>query len=588
MFFSSFKKRKERADANSSRENNRRLCFFKYGVFVWTIVLIIRLFTLQIIDHDYYSAEASGQRDIFAKIFPERGDILLQDKNSQLYPLATNEDRFLVFADTRFVENKEKTAEILAELLEIDIASVEERLNKADDPFEPIKHDVLEIKMEEIKQANLPGINFTKESKRFYPLANISSHLSGFVGEDETGKLMGRYGVEGSFDDDLRGKEGFLKGEKDVAGRYIPTGIEAMENAQDGRDIILTIDRNIQYMACEKLDEAVVKHGADGGSVIIMDPKTGRILAMCGAPDFDPNNFGKVKNSVVFNNPAIFNQYEPGSVFKVITMAAALDSGTVSPETTYEDIGKAQIGPHTITNSDNQAHGTQTMTQVLEKSLNTGAIFAAKKTGLEKFKDYVKRFGFGEQVKIDLETEAKGDLRSLDQKGDIYLATASFGQGISVTPLQLIKAIGAIANGGKMMRPYVIDEKREKDGRVIFENSPQPVNQIVSSKTAALLSGMMTQVVENGHGKRAGVPGFFVAGKTGTAQIPSKDGLGYEANTTIGSFVGFAPVDNPRFVMVVRIDRPRDVQFAESSAAPLFGDIAQFLLQYLEVKPSRN
>lgn len=587
MFSSSFKKRRERADTSAPKGSNYRLYFFKYGILLWTIILVVRLFTLQVLDHDRYSAEASGQRDVFAKIFPERGDILLQDKTEQFYPLATNEDRFLVFADNRAVEDKTKTAKVLAQLLDVDIDSIQERLDKENDPFEPIAHDVLEAKMEEIKQLDLPGINFTKESKRYYPLGNIGSHLSGFVGEDETGKSMGRYGVEGAFDEDLRGKEGFLKGEKDVAGRYIPTGIEAMEDAQDGEDIILTVDRNIQYVACEKLDEAVKKHGADGGSVIIMDPKTGRILAMCGAPDFDPNNFGKVKDASVFNNPAIFNQYEPGSVFKAITMAAALDSEAVTPETTYEDTGKVQIGPHTIMNSDNQAHGVQTMTEVLEKSLNTGAIFAARKTGLDKFKDYVKRFGFGQPVNIGLETEAKGDLRSLDEKGEIYLATASFGQGISVTPLQLIKAFGAIANGGKMMQPYIIDKKQEKDGRVVFENAPQLISQVISSKTAALLSGMLTQVVENGHGKRAGVSGFFVAGKTGTAQIPRQSGGGYETNTTIGSFAGFAPVDNPRFVMIVRIDRPRDVQFAESSAAPLFGDIAQFLLQYLEVRPTR-
>ena len=571
--------------------------FFKYFLTFWIIVLIARLFSLQVLDYGFYSAMASDQRDVSAKLFPERGEILLQDKNNHLYPLATNEDRFLVYADTSELKNINKTTEFLADKLYASIADevikkekiakLKERLQKENDPFEPLEHGVVEAMMEEIKSLVLPGIHFSRESFRFYPLGDIGSHLTGFVGDDDEGKKAGRYGLEAYFNDDLQGKEGYLKGERDVSGRYIPVGLKRFVEAENGTDVVLTVDRNIEYVACTKLNEAVKKHGADGGSVIILEPKTGKILAMCGAPDFDPNNFRKVKDAAVFNNPVIFNQYEAGSVMKVITMAAALDTGAVTPETTYEDTGGVRIGPHVISNSDNKAHGVQTMTQVLEQSLNTGVVFAVSKVGLEKFRDYLGRFGFGKSTGIDLPSEAKGDIGSLYKKEKIYLATAAFGQGISVTPLQLAAAVGAIANEGKLMKPYLVAQKRNKDD-VVFENYPEIVAQVISPETSALLSGMMVRVVENGHGKQAGVSGYFVAGKTGTAQIPLKDSLGYEVGANVGTFVGFAPVDNPRFVMVTRLDRPKDVKFAESTAAPLFGEIAQFLLNYMEVKPTRK
>ena len=226
------------------------------------------------------------------------------------------------------------------------------------------------------------------------------------------------------------------------------------------------------------------------------------------------------------------------------------------------------------------------MTQVLEQSLNTGAIFAAEKVGFDRFQDYIERFGFGKKTDIQLDTEVDGDIGALSKRGEIYLATASFGQGIAVTPIQLVTAFAAIANQGKLVKPYIVEEIRKNTGAVV-QFAPETIREVISVQAATLLKGMMTSTVERGHGKRAGVPGYYVAGKTGTAQIPRRDGPGYEQGATIGTFAGFAPVEDPRFVMLTRIDRPRGVQFAESTAAPLFGDIAKFLLQYFEVKPSR-
>lgn len=582
-----------------------RLRLSRAGLLAFGLLLIVRLFIIQIVDSGVYRALASEQREIYRQLFPERGEILIRDrKTGGRVPLATNRDLYLVYADPRLIDNPKEVAEKLAAILGVDknakckiqnekceedgnneYQQLLDRLSKPDDPYEPLSHGVAEQNVEKIKELRISGIDAVREPVRYYPLERVGAHVAGFVGSDGTAN-KGRYGIEAAFEKELAGEPGFFEGERDVAGRWIPVGRRTLKEARDGEGVVLTIDRAIQYTACTKLNEAVERHGAKGGSVIVTEVKTGAILAMCGAPDFDPNAYAAEKDVAVFNNPAIFDQYEPGSVFKVITMAAALDTEEVTPETVYEDTGEVRIGTHTIRNSDNKAHGKQSMTAVLEESLNTGAIFAARKVGRERLRDYVERFGFGVQTGIELPGEARGDIRALSERGEIYLATASFGQGIAVTPIQIAAAVGAIANGGTLMKPYIVEQMISADGAVT-DYHPQALRQVISERASALLSGMMVTVVEGTHGRRAGVPGYYVAGKTGTAQIPNRDGGGYEPGAHIGTFAGFAPVENPEFVIVTRIDRPEDVRFAESSAAPLFGEIAKFLLQYFEVKPSR-
>ena len=330
----------------------------------------------------------------------------------------------------------------------------------------------------------------------------------------------------------------------------------------------------------------MAKYGADGGSVIIMEPKTGAILAMCSNPDYDGNEYQKVKDIKVFTNPAVFSQYEPGSIFKVLTMAMALDQEKITPQTTYDDTGQVKIADRTMENSDHKANGAQTMTQVLEKSLNTGAIFVMRKIGPDLFADYVKEFGFGEKTGLELTGESKGDIKNLMTKPvhELYAATASFGQGLSVTPIQMVSVFSAIANNGILMKPYLVKEIIKPDGAKI-ETSPKVIRRVISEKAATILGGMMVNVVENGHGKKAAVKGYYVGGKTGTAQVAKKGG--YEDNINIGSFGGFAPIDDPKFVMLVRIDRPRNVEWAESSAAPLFGQLAEYMLNYWQIPKER-
>ncbi len=565
-----------------------RLLIFRVVVTIALLAVAARLFVIQVLSHDFYSALASNQHDIFEQLFPERGSIYLRDPAASdgVFPVAVNKTLTQVYADPRQIADPAAAAKALAPVLGVEEPELLAKLSHKDDPYEPLKSKLDDETVIKVQELDIRGIGYAKESYRFYPEGTSLSHVIGFLGSDEKGERLGRYGVEGYWNRELAGRAGYLETEKDPVGRWIGAAERNFRPAVDGADLVLTIDRNIQFVACQKLKEAVQKHGADGGAVVIMDPKTGAVLAMCGVPDFDPNAYSEVASIGVFNNPATFLPFEPGSVFKAITMAAALDAGKVLPNTTYEDTGAVQIGSYTIRNSDLKANGIQTMVDVLEKSLNTGAIFAVRRLGPSAFSKYVNNFGFGSATGIELDSEAPGDVSSLDKNGDIWSATASFGQGLTVTPLQLTAAYAALANGGKLYKPYIVDEVRKSDGSVV-KTEPKVVRQVITKRASTLIGGMLVQVVENGHGKKAGVPGYYVAGKTGTAQIPRKDGQGYEKDLTIGSFVGYAPVDDPAFVMLVKIEKPRDVQWAESSAAPLFGDIAEFLLQYMKIPPDR-
>jgi len=433
------------------------------------------------------------------------------------------------------------------------------------------------------------GLGQTSREYRYYPEKNIGANILGFVSLANDDDLIGqgKYGLEEAFDDILAGRAGSVKGDLS-ANRAVILGGRDYQAQTNGSDLILTIDRSIQTFACTKLLETVAKHQADGGSVVVIDPKTGAVLAMCSAPDFDPNNYQAVKDLRQFNNQSTFEAYEPGSIFKAVTMAIGIDQGKVTPQTTYNDTGSVMIGRNKINNSDFKGRGVVNMIRVLQDSLNTGAVFVMRQIGLENFRAGIKKFGFGEKTGIELPAESAGSISNLYQKfgQDINAATASFGQGINVTTLQMAMAFGALANDGKLMRPYLVQEIVNPDGTRIT-TEPQQVGQAISPEAARTVGGMLVNVVEGGHGKKAGVEGYYVAGKTGTAQVPRKDGRGYIAGVNIGSFAGYAPVDDPAFVMVVRIDYPRGVVWAESSAAPLFGEIANFILKYKQIPAER-
>ncbi|MFA6043279.1 MAG: penicillin-binding protein 2, partial [Patescibacteria group bacterium] len=503
-----------------------------------------------------------------------------------LFPLDTNIDAPLLVAVPKSIAEPSDVAQKLAPIVGLPVAELFPKLSKPDDQYEVLKRQLSPTEVSAVEALHITGLRFEKERLRYYTEGNLASHVVGFVGYHEDTRV-GLYGVEAAMEKALAGIKGKLDFGKSAAQEFLPVSGGLLTEAINGSQVTLTLDHTVQYQACNKLKTAVAKHGADGGALVIMEVQTGRLLAVCGQPDFDPNQYAKTEDIAAFNNPVVFGAYEPGSIFKAITMASGLDLGKVTPQSTYVDTGAEKIGSFTIRNSDGKANGTQTMTQVLEKSLNTGAMHVAQLVGQGGFGKYVRNFGFGEKTGVEMSGEVAGNLASLTKPGDIFLATNSFGQGLTATPIQLVAAFGAIANGGKLMQPYVVDDITYPDGK-LEKREPKVVRQVLRSDTAATLGAMLVNVVEKGHGQRAGVKGYYVAGKTGTAQMRAATGSGYDANKTIGSFAGFAPVENPKFVMLTRIDVPKDVQFAESSAAPLFGEVMDFLLKYYDVAPTRN
>ncbi|MBI1888478.1 MAG: penicillin-binding protein 2 [Candidatus Spechtbacteria bacterium] len=526
----------------------------------------------------YYAALWRGEQSQYTDAARERGNIFFEDRFSELTTsrfgganntrlVATNKEWSFVYAVPKEIKDsdeivtqlvpllfKEESAQATSSQREFNVQNAKdelrERIQNRQDPYEPLAHRIDSEIVQKIKALNLEGIYIGEEKLRYYPEKSLASHTLGFVGY-EGERRAGQYGVEGFYDEALYGD-----------------------------DLFLSLDYNIQFMLEKKLQNAKDQFDADGASGVVVNPKTGEIIALASADSFDPNMYSEVKNIDVFLNGITQKMFEPGSIFKPFTMAAALDTGAVSPATQYEDVGLVVVGDHTIRNAGEKTYGVQSMTNVLELSLNTGAVFAEKKLGHEKFREYAQRFGFGERTGVDLQGEVAGDMKNVFQKfRDVNFATASFGQGIAVSPIQLTSAFSAFANGGQIMKPHVVKEIGNR--RV----APEIIGTPISPKTAGQITSMLVSVVENGHAKRAKVKGYKIAGKTGTAQVVQEGRKGY-SDKTIHSFIGFAPAYNPRFVALVKLDNPKGVNFAESSAAPLFSEIAEYILHYYEIPPS--
>jgi cell division protein FtsI/penicillin-binding protein 2 len=434
---------------------------------------------------------------------------------------------------------------------------------------------------EEVAKLRLSGIFLEPATARIYPEQHLAAHVLGFVDGDN----QGWYGIEGQHAEVLAGKPGRLQAEKDTAGNEIAFGGRLWQPPQDGLDVHLTLDRTIQYIAERELDRAVAQHRASGGTIIVMDPRSGAVLAMASRPVFDPNRYAEfAEHPEVFANPAVTFIYEPGSTFKLITMAGALNERVVTPQTTFVDNGAFPIGGYVIRNWDGKANGPSNMVTLLEKSSNIGATWVAFQSGKERFYHYVNLFGFGQATGIDLQGEATGIVKAPGAPGwgEVDLATNSFGQAISVSPMQMVSAIAAIANGGIMMRPYVVKDVRDPGtGRVVRQTERQIVRQVITRETASALLQMMVNAAENEGVRGQLVPGYYVAGKTGTASIPVAGG--YDPTQTIASFVGVVPAKDPQFVVLVKIDRPQDEPWGSLIAKPAFGLVAQELARYLKV-----
>ncbi len=550
--------------------------------------ILVRLATLQIFQHNYYATFALNAHEFAEKIHPERGKILFQDTRSGTeYPAAVNREYALLYAVPKEIPPAEvlTDATFLSNLFNYSVEQKGALISKLSQPksvYAVIEKKVDDDIVDAIKAQKMKGIYFGSQEYRFYPEQNIGAPVVGFSAIDDNGSLVGKYGAESFWQKELAGTGGFQMGERGALGSWITLANRTFAPSTNGSDILLTIDRAVEFKACERLRQGMEEYAAKSGALILMNAQTGAIVAMCSLPDFDPNNYSKVADIRAFNNTAVFGPYEPGSVFKSITMAAGLDLGLVTPETTYTDPCSIKLNGHEIHNAEGRCWGMQTMTQVLEKSLNTGAAWVEQKIGPDKFEQYVKKFGFGKKTGIELAAESVGDISSLARKGDIFGANGSFGQGLTATPIQLVAAYAAIANGGTLLKPFIVQEVRHPDGTK-ETTKPTVVAQVFSAHAAKLLDGMLTSVIER-HYHKAQIDHYYVAGKTGTAQIA--DHGKYSDTRTNHTFIGFAPATNPQYVMLVKYEEPNQ-PWAELTAMPVFKDVMQFTLQYYGVPGDR-
>jgi cell division protein FtsI/penicillin-binding protein 2 len=425
------------------------------------------------------------------------------------------------------------------------------------------------------------------QPRRDYPNGNFAAHILGFADYDN----HGQYGVEQFYDDKLAGVPGSLTAERDSQGYPLPLGDASQKQAIDGADLDLTIDSAVQYMAERELDTTLKQTGAGSGQILIMDPHTGAIVALATSPRFDPNHYTDIAQDQygIFKNPAVDDVFEPGSTFKILTYASALDTGAITPDTTYNSTGVFMAYGVPIYNSIKAGYGVETMREGLARSDNNAADFVADQLGEKKFYEYIKNFGMGQETGVDLAGEVAGLLAYPGDDGysPVNLYTNAFGQGLAVTPVQLITAISAVANGGNLMKPYVVS-RVSRNGQVLQENKPTVVRRVISPETARTITDMLSWAVDTTPaGQLAKVPGYSTAAKTGTAQIPGPNGA-YDPNGTIASVIGFAPAHDPKFVVLIRLDRPTSSQWGGETASPAFGRLAAQLFQYWKIPPDEK
>jgi len=568
---------------NNTATHNQRIPLVIAIFVLLTFSVYVRLFYLQVIHHDEYTRVATAQHSFKDTIYARRGQIFAYDTISGTPSLlASNQALNLLYINPEEIENKDDTVAKLADITGLKAEDVAAKFNDQA-VYVIIMHKLTKDQSDRVTAANLKGVYLQSENWRFYPENTLAASLLGYVDNEGSGN----YGIEQYFNDILKGKNGYLNEETDANGVKIAFGTSGSTAAVEGSDIYLTIDRYIQAKAETVLADTIKNFSADSGQVIVMDKTSGKILAMANGPSFNPNAYASVKDYSIFKNKAVTDLYEPGSVFKAVTLAAGVDSGRITPDTTYTDNGYLVIDGNKISNSTPGAHGVQTMTYVLAQSLNTGTTFVEQKLGKDLFYSYIKKFGFGQLTGIEFDGEAAGKVYKPAEFTEHGYATMSFGQSISTTALQMLNAYAVIANNGKMMKPYIVDKTVDANGKTQTTSS-KPVETVISEKAAADMQKMLINVVEEGHGYQAKVAGYKIAGKTGTAQVVKADGTGYVDGANIGTFVGFPVAENANFVVLAKIDNPKGVQWAESTAAPVVGTMLDYLLKYYQIPPTEK
>lgn len=537
------------------------------------LVIIIRLFFLQVI---YSPANKSAYLKT-NKLYPIRGRIYDQKNQS----LVLNQNSYQLYIEPKKVEDKDKLLQLLSKSLEVEEASISAKLNMSKN-WVAIFAGLTQEQKDKIDKLNLKGIGFDYQTKRFYPEASLSAHILGFLGKDNQGEDIGYLGLEGFYNRDLRGLPGFLETERDILGRPILIGVQQRVEAEDGRDLILTIDKNVQEISKKRLLEGLEKYKAKKGCVIIANPKTMAILSLVCLPDYDLEKYYLFDENF-YKNLAISDLYEPGSVFKPLIVAAALEEKKIKPSDTYNETGQVSVGEYNIKTWNDKYEGKISMTRILEKSSNVGMVYIGEKLGNKNIYSYLEKYGFGQNTGIDLEGEASGYLKPAADWYPIDYATVTFGQGIAITPIQMIRAFASIINGGYLMKPYIVQKIVSKNK--ITEIKPKIEKRVISQMTSDIIRKILISTVENAEAKWDRPKGYSIGGKTGTAQVPIK-GI-YDASKTIASFIGFAPADNPKFLTFVVLYEPKTSQWGSETAAPLFFEIAKDLIVYYNVIPTR-
>ncbi len=558
------------------------------GLLIFSLVLTVRLVCLQTVQSADLTERVDAQSEADRKIQSPRGMIL--DRDGKV--LAISEVAKSLYADPTMMQSdtdgKGKTpaeaAELLAPYLRIKQDEIEERLSR-DTSFVWLDRTMDDDKYQALKSViadkHIKGLRFVDENRRYYPNGTLAAQLIGFVGDND----HGLDGIEMVLDDDIRGDTQKLRLTTDS--NNVPIFDSALEKVLPDKEksVRLTIDSTIQYIAEKGLDDIMKNNKPEGAAIIIMNPKTGEILAMASRPNFDPNDYGKA-NKEAYKNRAVVNLYEPGSTFKPLMASAALDAGTWTESKTYKDVGYVQVDDRVISNWDDSGMGTVTLKEILKFSINTGMVAIGLNTGGKILTSYAEKYGFGKQTGIELPGEGEGILFNPDEMSNINTATMAIGQGIAVTPLQMVQAFGAVANHGTMMKPFVIKEIDNPDGSVFKKTEPQEVGQPISAEVSRIISTIMADEINSGGGLNAKIDGYNFCGKTGTAQRLNSEGTGYADGQYIGSFVGFGPLEDPEYVVLIVVDNPSGVYYGAQVAAPVFKSMMTDIVRIKGIRPA--
>ncbi|CCO08719.1 stage V sporulation protein D [Desulforamulus hydrothermalis] len=541
--------------------------------------IILRLAWVQIVKGDEYRQKGIINRMRDVPVEAKRGSILDRNGNE----LVTSVSADSVYAIPNHIKNPDEVAVQIAPLLGMDVNKVKTIITRKS-RFEWLKRKVDYETSQKIKALKIEGIGFAEESKRYYKQETLAPHILGFTGTDNQGLM----GMEAAFDEELKGIPGRIVIEHDAAGREIPQALHQYIPPSQGNNLVLTLDQTIQHFVERELDKIVVAHRPKTAVIIVMDPQTGEVLAMGNRPTFNPNKWREAPQQVWDRNPAIWYNYEPGSTFKIVTAAAALEENAVKPSDRFYCPGYIQVADRKIRCWKDGGHGSQSFEEVVQNSCNPGFIQTGLNLGKEKFYKYIRAFGFGQPTGIGLPGEAKGIIIRENDATNLNIATMSIGQSIAVTPIQLLSAVCAVANGGKLMKPQLVKRVEDQKGNVIKEYKPEMIRQVISAETARLTGQLLENVVFKGTGKNAFVEGYRAAGKTGTAQVVAERG-GYASGKYVASFVGFAPVNDPKIAVLIMIAEPQGgAYYGGVVAAPVFSPLALDILRYLGVPEQKN